>query len=75
MGSYPETRASPLREPIAVVGSSCRFPGGATSPSKLWGVLKNPLDLVREIPPSRFDPKTFYHENSQHHGVRLQHSI
>jgi hypothetical protein len=24
---------------------------------------------VREIPPSRFDTKAFYNQNSQHHGV------
>jgi acyl transferase domain-containing protein len=70
MGSYPETLFAPLREPIAIVGSSCRFPGGATSPSKLWGLLKNPQDLIREIPPSRFDTKAFYNQDSQHHGVR-----
>ncbi|KAI1296127.1 hypothetical protein F5Y03DRAFT_398957 [Xylaria venustula] len=68
MGSLPLSDGRPLREPIAVVGSSCRFPGGASSPSKLWELLKNPEDLLREIPSSRFDPKTFYHPNSQHHG-------
>lgn len=69
MGSYPESDGGPLREPIAIVGSSCRFPGGANSPSKLWGLLKNPRDLLREIPPSRFDIKAFYDQDSQHHGV------
>ncbi|KAF2763053.1 hypothetical protein EJ05DRAFT_459880 [Pseudovirgaria hyperparasitica] len=68
MGSYPQSNDGPLREPIAIVGSSCRFPGGATSPSKLWDLLSDPRDLVQEIPASRFDPKVFYHENSQHHG-------
>ncbi|OKL62581.1 hypothetical protein UA08_02969 [Talaromyces atroroseus] len=57
-----------VQEPIAIVGSSCRFPGGANSPSKLWGLLKNPPDIVQEIPPSRFDTKAFYHQDSQHHG-------
>ncbi|KAL1801719.1 hypothetical protein ACET3X_002061 [Alternaria dauci] len=68
MGSYPEPNVGLLREPIAIVGSSCRFPGGANSPTKLWELLQNPRDIVREIPPSRFDPKTFYNQNSQHHG-------
>lgn len=69
MGSFPETDLLPLSEPIAIVGSSCRFPGGADSPSKLWGLLKNPHDIVQEIPSSRFDTKGFYHKDSQHHGV------
>ncbi|PWY83904.1 polyketide synthase [Aspergillus sclerotioniger CBS 115572] len=55
-------------EPIAIVGSSCRFPGGASSPSKLWDLLQDPYDLLREIPPSRFNPKGFYHPNGEYHG-------
>lgn len=59
-------------EPIAVVGSSCRFPGGLSSPSKLWEFLKKPHDLLGDIPPSCFNPKAFYHENAEHHGVSLR---
>ncbi|KAK0612275.1 thiolase-like protein [Bombardia bombarda] len=56
------------REPIAVVGSSCRFPGGATSASKLWELLENPRDVLQEIPATRFNTKAFHHQDSQHHG-------
>ncbi|KUJ09893.1 ketoacyl-synt-domain-containing protein [Mollisia scopiformis] len=56
------------REPIAIVGSSFRFPGGATSPSKLWDLLERPRDVLQEIPESRFSTKTFYHQDGQHHG-------
>lgn len=59
-------------EPIAIVGSSCRFPGGATSPSKLWELLLNPRDLVTEIPPTRFHTAGRHHPDSQHHGVSIQ---
>jgi Beta-ketoacyl synthase, N-terminal domain len=70
MGSQePECSYFP-REPIAIVGSSCRFPGGATSPSKLWELLEKPRDVLREIPASRFNTKAFYNPDSQHHGVR-----
>lgn len=58
----------PSQEPIAVVGSSCRFPGGITSPSKLWEVLCRTPDLLREIPPSRFNTKGFYHPDGDRHG-------
>jgi len=58
-------------EPIAIVGSSCRFPGDASSPSKLWELLKNPQDVVSEIPPSRFNTTGLYHSDSQHHGVSV----
>lgn len=59
---------SPLNEPIAVVGSGCRFPGGASSPSKLWDLLKNPRDLSRKVPKERFNVDAFYHPDGSHHG-------
>ncbi|KAK9415784.1 putative Polyketide synthetase [Seiridium unicorne] len=48
-------------EPIAIIGSGCRFPGGASSPSKLWELLSKPRDVLSEIPHSRFDARGFYH--------------
>lgn len=58
-----------IPEPIAVVGSSCRLPGGASTPSKLWELLKEPRDILREVPKSRFNVKGFYHPDGEHHGV------
>lgn len=55
-------------EPIAVIGSGCRFPGGAISPSKLWELLKNPRDLVKKVPKERFNVDAFYHPDGAHHG-------
>jgi acyl transferase domain-containing protein len=55
-------------EPIAVVGSGCRFPGSATSPSKLWDLLKNPRDLGKKVPKERFNVDAFYHPDGAHHG-------
>ncbi|KAI8628964.1 hybrid PKS-NRPS PsoA [Xylariaceae sp. FL1651] len=55
-------------EPIAIVGSSCRFPGDANTPSKLWELLREPRDLRSEITSSRFNPNGFYHKNGEHHG-------
>lgn len=56
-------------EPIAIIGSSCRFPGNSNSPSKLWELLEDPRDLRVIIPPDRFNIKGFYHRNGEHHGV------
>lgn len=55
-------------EPIAIVGSACRFPGDASSPSKLWDILIDPKDLQREISDDRFSAEGFYHPNGAHHG-------
>lgn len=62
-------------EPIAIVGSGCRLPGGANTPSKLWDVLKNPSDLRREIPSDRFNVDRYYHPDNSHHGTsNIRHS-
>ncbi|KAI1312188.1 thiolase-like protein [Xylaria venustula] len=57
------------QEPIAIVGSSCRFPGGANSPSALWKLLERPRDLCKDIPKDRFDTTRFYHPDGSHHGT------
>ncbi|KAL8774154.1 MAG: hypothetical protein Q9209_001262 [Squamulea sp. 1 TL-2023] len=57
------------KEPIAIIGSGCRFPGDSTPPSKLWDLLHSPRDLSKTIPSeSRFNANRFYHPNSEHHG-------
>lgn len=62
-------------EPIAIVGSACRFPGGANAPSKLWDLLREPKDVQMEIPASRFNPDGFYHPDGTHHGTsNVRHS-
>lgn len=59
----------PLSEPIAVVGVSCRFAGGATTPAKLWEVLCEAPDLSREVPSDRFNATAFYHPDGEYHGT------
>lgn len=49
-----------LTEPVAIVGSACRFPGGANSPAALWKLLESPRDVCVDIPTDRFDTTTFY---------------
>ncbi|KAK8006091.1 beta-ketoacyl synthase domain-containing protein [Apiospora marii] len=56
-------------EPIAIIGTSCRFTGEATSPSKLWDLLADPADLSRPVPAERFNAEAFYHPDGEHHGT------
>lgn len=71
MSSDPQ----PCGEPIAIVGSACRFPGDATTPAKLWELLRAPRDVLTEIPESRFNYRTFYHPDGSHHGTsNVRHS-
>ncbi|PWY94774.1 polyketide synthase [Aspergillus sclerotioniger CBS 115572] len=62
------TKQDYLEEPIAIIGSSCRFPGGASSPSKLWDLLHDPRDVLKEFDPDRMNLKRFYHTDGEHHG-------
>lgn len=57
-----------MAEPIAIVGSACRFPGSASSPSKLWDLLKSPRDVVRDFPPERLNFSKFYSPDGEQHG-------
>ncbi|MFE6692029.1 type I polyketide synthase [Streptomyces sp. NPDC057743] len=40
-------------EPIAIIGMSCRFPGGATSPEQLWHLLSSGEDALSGYPTDR----------------------
>ena len=42
-------------EPIAIIGMSCRFPGGANSPEAYWELLCAGTDAVKEVPAERWN--------------------
>ncbi|RHZ44289.1 uncharacterized protein CDV56_102026 [Aspergillus thermomutatus] len=66
----PSTQPSMLQsEPIAIIGTGCRFPGGASTPSKLWDLLRSPRDVSRDLlSAGRFDQRGFYHPDHQFPG-------
>ena len=41
------------REPIAIIGIGCRFPGGADSPDKLWQLVADGVDAISGFPTDR----------------------
>jgi acyl transferase domain-containing protein len=34
------------KEPIAIIGIGCRFPGGANSPEAFWKLLRDGVDAI-----------------------------
>ena len=48
------------KEPIAVIGIGCRFPGGVSTPDTYWELLCNGVDAIMEVPASRWDIDAYY---------------
>ncbi|MCM3924904.1 polyketide synthase docking domain-containing protein, partial [Frankia sp. AiPs1] len=41
------------REPVAIIGIGCRFPGGVRSPEDLWRLVDRGADVTTELPRNR----------------------
>jgi acyl transferase domain-containing protein/acyl carrier protein len=48
------------REPVAVVGIGCRFPGGVDDLDAFWRMLRDGVDAITDVPPDRWDVAAYY---------------
>ncbi|MCG8037723.1 MAG: type I polyketide synthase [Candidatus Thiodiazotropha taylori] len=48
------------KEPLAIVGIGCRYPGGSTTPQAFWDMLGTGEDAICDIPPERWDFERYY---------------
>jgi acyl transferase domain-containing protein/acyl carrier protein len=55
-------------EPLAIIGMSCRFPGGAIDPEAYWQLLHEGRDAIREAPADRWNKDEFAAENVAWYG-------
>ncbi|WP_211831238.1 MULTISPECIES: type I polyketide synthase [Streptomyces violaceusniger group] len=49
----PDDKPMATDEPIAIIGMSCRFPGGVRSPEDLWNLLMAEGDVISAFPEDR----------------------
>ena len=52
------------REPIAVIGIGCKFPGGVNNTNDYWQLLLDQRDAISEIPEDRWDNDSYYDADS-----------
>ena len=56
------------REPLAVIGIGCRFPGGIDSPTAYWDALLRGLNAICDVPDDRWKHERFHDTNSEKVG-------
>ena len=49
------------REPLAIVGIGCRFPGNVRDAASFWNLMVSRQSGITEVPPDRWDAERYQH--------------
>ncbi|MFD0417099.1 type I polyketide synthase [Streptomyces sp. NPDC127108] len=64
------TSAAADDEPLAIIGMSCRFPGGVRSPEDLWRLVADGVDAIADFPADRgWDTEGLFHSDAERTGT------
>ncbi|MGH8479084.1 MAG: SDR family NAD(P)-dependent oxidoreductase [Gammaproteobacteria bacterium] len=58
----------PGREPIAIIGMGCRFPGGSDTPNAFWRLLRDAEVAITDVPADRWDHRRYYDSDPEKPG-------
>ncbi|EGR44834.1 polyketide synthase [Trichoderma reesei QM6a] len=65
----------PQNSKLAIVGMSCRMPGGADSPEQFWELLMNGVDTLTIVPADRFDVDAHFDPNGEMENACTRYSL